>query len=105
MKVIRVRRIVVTAVIILAAYVLQNAVFPALAVANIKPNLMLIITAVWSHYIFSHVPSQEQFRFSLLFEPDYYSGSDLYCRGHSCSVSAAFIYQPQTGSRREKECK
>ena len=45
MKVIRVRRIVVTAVIILAAYVLQNAVFPALAVANIKPNLMLIITA------------------------------------------------------------
>ena len=45
MKVIRLRRIIVTAVIVLAAYVLQCSVFPALAVANIKPNLMLIITA------------------------------------------------------------
>ena len=45
MKIIRVRRIVVTAAVIFIAYVLQCAVFPALAVANIKPNLMLIITA------------------------------------------------------------
>ena len=45
MKIIRARRIAVTAAVILVAYVLQCAVFPALAVANIKPNLMLIITA------------------------------------------------------------
>ena len=45
MKFIRARRIAVTAAAILIAYVLQCAVFPALAVANIKPNLMLIITA------------------------------------------------------------
>jgi rod shape-determining protein MreD len=44
MKIIRARRIAVTAAVILVAYV-QCAVFPALAVANIKPNLMLIITA------------------------------------------------------------
>ena len=45
MKIIRARRIAVTAAVILVAYVLQCAVFLALAVANIKPNLMLIITA------------------------------------------------------------
>lgn len=45
MKAIKARRIVVTAVVLLAAYVLQCAVFPALTVANIKPNLMLIATA------------------------------------------------------------
>ena len=45
MKIIRVKRIAVTAAAILVAYVLQCAVFPSLAVANIKPNLMLIITA------------------------------------------------------------
>ena len=45
MKIIRARRIAVTAAVILVAYVLQCAVFPALAVANIKPNLMLIVTS------------------------------------------------------------
>ena len=50
MKIIRARRIAVTAAAILVAYVLQCAVFPALAVANIKPNLMLIITASFRLY-------------------------------------------------------
>ncbi len=45
MKMIKTRRIVVTAVIVLATYILQCSVFPALAVANIKPNLMLVVTA------------------------------------------------------------
>ncbi len=45
MKMIRARRIAVTAVIVLVAYILQCAVFPALAIANIKPNLMLIVAA------------------------------------------------------------
>lgn len=34
-----------TAVILLAAYLLQTTVFPALEIAGIKPNLMLIVTA------------------------------------------------------------
>ena len=45
MKLIKTRRIVVTAAVILASYILQCAVFPALAISNIKPNLMLIVTA------------------------------------------------------------
>ena len=45
MKAIKIRRIAVTAVIILAAYLLQCSVFPALEIGGIKPNLMLIITA------------------------------------------------------------
>ncbi len=45
MKVMKAKRIAVTAVIVLVAYILQCAVFPSLAVANVKPNLMLIITA------------------------------------------------------------
>lgn len=45
MKLIKIRRIIVTAVIFLAAYLMQTAVFPALEIAGVKPNLMLIVTA------------------------------------------------------------
>lgn len=45
MKSIKIRRIIVTAVILIAAYLLQTAVFPALEIAGIKPNFMLIVTA------------------------------------------------------------
>ncbi len=45
MKAVKIRRIAVTAVIILAAYILQCSVFPSLEIAGIKPNLMLIVTA------------------------------------------------------------
>ena len=45
MKLIKTRRIVVTAAVILASYILHCTVFPALAISNIKPNLMLIVTA------------------------------------------------------------
>ena len=45
MKSFKIRRIIVTAVILLAAYVLQTAVFPAFEIAGVKPNFMLIVTA------------------------------------------------------------
>lgn len=45
MKAVKIRRIAVSAGIILAAYLLQCAVFPALEIAGTRPNLMLIITA------------------------------------------------------------
>ena len=45
MKAVKIRRVVVTAVIMLAAYLLQCTVFPSLEIAGIKPNLMLIVTA------------------------------------------------------------
>lgn len=45
MKSMKIRRIIVTAVILLAAYLLQTAVFPALEIAGVKPNFMLIVTA------------------------------------------------------------
>ncbi len=45
MKLMKIRRAAVTAVIILAAYLLQCTVFPSLEIAGIKPNLMLIVTA------------------------------------------------------------
>lgn len=45
MKAIKIRRIVITAVLILAAYLLQCTVFPSIEIAGIKPNLMLIVTA------------------------------------------------------------
>nr|WP_294492260.1 rod shape-determining protein MreD [uncultured Mediterraneibacter sp.] len=47
MKLIKVRRFVVTAVILLAAYLLQTSVFPALEIAGVKPNLLLIVTAAF----------------------------------------------------------
>ncbi|HJD42121.1 MAG TPA: rod shape-determining protein MreD [Candidatus Mediterraneibacter quadrami] len=45
MKSMKIRRIIVTAVILLAAYLLQTAMFPALEIAGVKPNFMLIVTA------------------------------------------------------------
>ena len=45
MKAVKIRRIAVSAGIILAAYLLQCSVFPALEIAGTRPNLMLIITA------------------------------------------------------------
>lgn len=45
MKSVKIRRIVVTALIVIAAYLLQTSVFPALEIAGVKPNLMLIVTA------------------------------------------------------------
>lgn len=47
MKSIRIRRIIVTAAVIFAAYLLQTAIFPAFEIAGIKPNLMLIVTAAF----------------------------------------------------------
>ena len=45
MKSIKIRRIVVTAVIVIVAYLLQCTIFASLEIAGIKPNLMLIVTA------------------------------------------------------------
>ena len=45
MKAFKIKRILVTAVLLLAAYLLQCAVFPFLEIAGIKPNLMLIVTS------------------------------------------------------------
>ena len=45
MKAMKIRRGVVTAVIILAAYLLQCTLFSSLEIAGIKPNLLLIVTA------------------------------------------------------------
>lgn len=45
MKAVKIRRIVVTAVVVLAAYLLQCTIFPSLEIAGVKPNLMLIVTA------------------------------------------------------------
>ena len=45
MKSMKIRRIIVTALILLAAYLLQTAVFPALEIGGVKPNFMLIVTA------------------------------------------------------------
>lgn len=45
MKVLKLKRFAVTALILLAAYLLQCTVFPSLELAGIKPNLLLIVTA------------------------------------------------------------
>ena len=45
MKRMKVKRIFITALVILVAYVLQCTVFPVLDIAGIKPNLLLIVTA------------------------------------------------------------
>lgn len=45
MKAVKIRRIAVTAIVVLAAYLLQCTVFPSLEIAGIKPNLLLIVTA------------------------------------------------------------
>lgn len=45
MKKDKIRRSLVTAVILLGCYLLQCTVFPKLVLASIKPNLLLIVTA------------------------------------------------------------
>ena len=45
MKVLRLKRFVATALILLAAYLLQCTVFSKLELAGIKPNLMIIVTS------------------------------------------------------------
>lgn len=45
MKAIKAKRIIITAVILLVCYLLQCTLFPKLALASIKPNLMIIVTA------------------------------------------------------------
>ena len=45
MKALKIKRFAATAVILLAAYLLQCTVFSALELAGIKPNLLIIVTA------------------------------------------------------------
>ena len=47
----KVKRIFITALVILVAYVLQCTVFPVLDIAGIKPNLLLIVTASFGFMI------------------------------------------------------
>lgn len=47
MKLMKAKRIAVTAVILIVCYLLQCTLFPHLALASVKPNLMLIITAAF----------------------------------------------------------
>lgn len=45
MKGIKIKRVVVTAVVLCICYLLQCTLFPRLELASVKPNLMLILTA------------------------------------------------------------
>ena len=45
MKKLKIKRIVITAVLLLSCYLLQCTVFSALELAGIKPNLMIILTS------------------------------------------------------------
>lgn len=47
MKLIKARRVLVTAVILIICYLLQCTLFSKLALASIKPNLMIIVTAAF----------------------------------------------------------
>ena len=47
MKVLKLKRVLVTAVIVIIAYLLQCTVFPHLELAGIKPNLLIIVTAAF----------------------------------------------------------
>lgn len=47
MKVLKLKRFLVTALIVIAAYLLQCTVFPHLELAGIKPNLLIIVTAAF----------------------------------------------------------
>ena len=51
MKRMKVKRIFITALVILVAYVLQCTVFPVLDIAGIKPNVLLIVTASFGFMI------------------------------------------------------
>lgn len=45
MKSKKIKRIIITAVLILAAYLIQCTVLPFLEIAGIKPNLLIIVTS------------------------------------------------------------
>ena len=45
MKVVKIKRMLMTVFLILICYLLQCTVFPALALASIKPNLMIILAS------------------------------------------------------------
>lgn len=45
MKGVKIKRILITVLLVLACYMLQCTLFTKLALASVKPNLMLIITA------------------------------------------------------------
>lgn len=45
MKGIKIKRVIVTALILLVCYMLQCTLFPRLALASVKPNIMIILTA------------------------------------------------------------
>ena len=45
MKAMKIKRFLITAVIIIAAYLLQCTVFSSLELAGIKPNLLIIVTS------------------------------------------------------------
>ena len=47
MKKIKLKRFVITVVIMLACYLLQCTLFPSLELASVKPNLLLIVTAAY----------------------------------------------------------
>ena len=47
MKVLKMKRFLVTALIVIAAYLLQCTVFSRLELAGIKPNLLVIVTAAF----------------------------------------------------------
>ena len=47
MKKMKAKRVAVTALILLVCYLLQCTVFPNLALASIKPNLMIVLTAAF----------------------------------------------------------
>ena len=47
MKAMKIKRFLITAVIIIAAYLLQCTVFSSLELAGIKPNLLIIVTAAF----------------------------------------------------------
>ncbi len=45
MKGIKMKRVIVTALVLLICYMLQCTLFPRLALASVKPNIMIILTA------------------------------------------------------------
>lgn len=45
MKGIKVKRVIVTALVLFVCYMLQCTLFPRLALASVKPNIMIILTA------------------------------------------------------------
>ena len=54
MKLMKFKRVAVTVLIVLAAYLLQCTLFNHLELAGIKPNLILIVTASFGfNHIFS----------------------------------------------------